>query len=414
MAGMFEIALAAGLLSGRGNLGGIMGRSLMDAQRAYLATSEDKRRNKLSELQAQQAQMELDKHKAMERLAQLPSQFYTPPTPAGVDATGGMDTDPRAANNMIPGRLDLQGLSQKMLSMPYGLESGLKLQDMLKKQGPTYHNIAAGGRLIATDPTSGRVTGEFTNPKEEDPSPVVKLMKERSKFPPGSFEYNALTDAIEKAKSHPPGATMNNYGPPLPFVDPETKQTLYVQPPTRPGAPSQVVTDPRTGKPASKPNETAVKDPSEFQSKAKLYYQSMDSATQVLHRLEMSGRTDWKMTPQEAVISNEDAKTVLMSPARQKYVQAQRQWIDSINRVRSGANLPELEYHRAVRTFFPTIGEGKELIEQKRQQRAQEEAAMRDAAGRAMKDAPASTAPSGLPSMSDIDAEIARRAGKGR
>jgi hypothetical protein len=70
-----EIALAAGLLSGRGNLGGIMGRSLMDAQRAYLATSEDKRRNKLAELQASQVQIELDKAAQQKKQQALLDQF---------------------------------------------------------------------------------------------------------------------------------------------------------------------------------------------------------------------------------------------------------------------------------------------------------------------------------------------------
>jgi hypothetical protein len=84
-----EIALAAGLLSGRGNLGGIMGRSLMDAQRAYLTTSEDKRRNQHAEQQAQQMRMMLEQQEALKQQRLKQEQFRASiPAPS---ALGGVD-----------------------------------------------------------------------------------------------------------------------------------------------------------------------------------------------------------------------------------------------------------------------------------------------------------------------------------
>jgi hypothetical protein len=60
------------------------------------------------------------------------------------------------------------------------------------------------------------------------------------------------------------------------------------------------------------------------------------------------------------------------------------QWIDSVNRVRSGAQLPEIEYSRAVRTFFPQIGEDDKVVKQKAAARKKEEQFIREAAGRAL------------------------------
>lgn len=132
----------------------------------------------------------------------------------------------------------------------------------------------------------------------------------------------------------------------------------------------------------------AKKDPTEFQAKAALYFNSMKQATRTLDSLEQATETSRfkEITPGvgEAAVPTETAKNVVRSKVRQRYNQAARQWIDSINRVRSGANLPEMEYERAVVTFFPAYGDSAETIRQKRAARAQEESSMRDAAGRAL------------------------------
>jgi hypothetical protein len=377
MAGLFdysdpEIALAAGLLSGRGNLGGIMGRSLMDAQRAYLATSEDKRRNKQADLQAQQMQMQLAQAEQERQQRRKMDEFRgrIPMPGVGPDGVG----PPNAS------QADL--LSHEAVRAGFG--DPIAYINSLRKDN-TPHISKPGD--VARD-AQGNIIWQNPDKDKEDKDVAFLKLLHGDNTP--AF-WAAMKQLETKRTTHQPGATMNNYGPPLPFVDPETKQTLYVQPPTRPGAPSQVVTDPRTGKPASKPADPAsVKAPTEFEAKAGLYFKSMTTATGVLDQIEKSNA--WRPSMAETVPGNPDIQNLVRSETRQKYVQAQRQWIDSINRVRSGANLPEIEYDRAVRTFFPTYGEGESVRQQKAAMRKQEEQAMQAAAGRALKEAPSAPA----------------------
>ena len=118
----------------------------------------------------------------------------------------------------------------------------------------------------------------------------------------------------------------------------------------------------------------------------------MDNASKTLNHLETKGA---KITPTYGEVLLDESTTAgkigvskIRTEERKSYVQAQKQWIDSINRVRSGANLPEIEYNRAVATFFPEVNDSPERIEQKRLARAGEEANMRTAAGRAMPNQP--------------------------
>ena len=57
------------------------------------------------------------------------------------------------------------------------------------------------------------------------------------------------------------------------------------------------------------------------------------------------------------------------SPERQQVVQAQRNFVNAILRVESGAAISESEFNNAQRQYFPQVGDSKEVIEQKRQNR---------------------------------------------
>lgn len=57
------------------------------------------------------------------------------------------------------------------------------------------------------------------------------------------------------------------------------------------------------------------------------------------------------------------------SPARQATVQAQRNFVNAILRVESGAAISEGEFNNAQRQYFPQPGDTKDVIEQKRQNR---------------------------------------------
>ena len=57
------------------------------------------------------------------------------------------------------------------------------------------------------------------------------------------------------------------------------------------------------------------------------------------------------------------------SPERQQVVQAQRNFVNAILRVESGAAISESEFNNAQKQYFPQVGDSKEVIEQKRQNR---------------------------------------------
>ena len=129
----------------------------------------------------------------------------------------------------------------------------------------------------------------------------------------------------------------------------------------------------------------------EFENKAALYFKSMTTASKTLDSLEdLKTSQDGNPVASKSVFvsgyeqfnPSETLTQKNRSPQRKSYVQAQKQWIDSINRVRSGANLPEIEYNRAVATFFPIYGDADAEVAQKSLARKQEEEAM-SVAGRA-------------------------------
>jgi hypothetical protein len=157
-------------------------------------------------------------------------------------------------------------------------------------------------------------------------------------------------------------------------------QTMIAVPdPTSPTGFRNVPSNRAAGLPAAAPTGSQ-KAPTEFQAKAGLYFGSMRKASETLNALEDSGVNVAPGTI-EQFAPGQTAQQVARDPNRKSYVQAQRQWIDSINRVRSGANLPEIEYERAVMTFFPQYNDGPAEIAQKRSAREQEEALMLNAAG---------------------------------
>jgi hypothetical protein len=356
-------------------------------------------------LQDELLQSQIDQQKREAELAKLPGQFYRAPSSPGVDATGGMDTAlENPANASGPGGFDLPGYATALMGK--SPLQAIQLQQLLKKDTTP---LKVGKGEVLLDPTTRQPIYSNTQPDEDKESPVARLIRERNKLDPADPTRRIFDEAIKKASTHQEPVSINNYGSPLPVQLPGGG-TGYIQPPSRPGGPSQILNIPGTSTPAVKPAEGTAKAPTEFEAKAGLYFKSMTKATETLDQIESTNA--WRPSLAESATSNyPTAQTIAQTEARQKYTQAQRQWIDSINRVRSGANLPELEYHRAVRTFFPTYGEGENIRKQKADARRQEEEAMKVAAGKALSQ---EAAPSGLPSMSEIDAEIARRARRGK
>jgi hypothetical protein len=106
----------------------------------------------------------------------------------------------------------------------------------------------------------------WQNPAEEKAESVpeiAKLIRERDKLPPGHPMRAIYDQAIQKATTHQPGTNVTvGLQAPVSAMDSSGNEVL-VQPTNRPGSPSQILTDPRTGKPfapkrdANTPNKVA-------------------------------------------------------------------------------------------------------------------------------------------------------------
>jgi hypothetical protein len=351
-------------------------------------------------LQDQYLSNQIDQQKREAALANLPGQFIKPEM-RGVDATGGMET--AVENNTVPASMDLQGLVRAYMAAPGGIEKGFALQQALAPKKPEYKTV---GKSLVRIGNDDRVDPVFTDPEEAKKDEQIERLK--LIYGDGTPALKAAMQRLGLKMTSHPDPIQVSYGAPMAALNPATGKIELVRPDNKGGMNFTGIEPP--------PKDPREKDPTEFQSKAGLYFKSMTKATETLDEIERTNGWRPSLAETGAAAKNwETAQTLVQGTSRQKYTQAQKQWIDSINRVRSGANLPELEYHRAVRTFFPTYGEGEELRKQKANARRQEEEAMREAAGRALPQQPQQqAAPSGLPSMADIEAEIARRRARGQ
>jgi hypothetical protein len=81
------------------------------------------------------------------------------------------------------------------------------------------------------------------------------------------------------------------------------------------------------------------------------------------------------------------ASNLARSPERQRYRQAQEDWVRAKLRKESGAVIADDEMDREIRVYFPQIGDDAKTVAQKAVSRAQAEQGMINAAGRAYKPA---------------------------
>ena len=72
------MALAAGLLSGRGNFNKVAGEALMGSQNVYRQAQEAQQRREAQELQRQTAEMQLAQAKRQQRIAEMAKQYLIP------------------------------------------------------------------------------------------------------------------------------------------------------------------------------------------------------------------------------------------------------------------------------------------------------------------------------------------------
>lgn len=125
---------------------------------------------------------------------------------------------------------------------------------------------------------------------------------------------------------------------------------------------------------------------SEGERNAAGYLMRMEEATKLLDQFEGKGAASYRSQAAGAVPFVGGAiRRAVMTPEQQQYRQAQEDWVRSKLRKESGASIASDEMEREIETYFPMPGDGKEVIAQKRRARATANEAMRQSAGRAIK-----------------------------
>jgi hypothetical protein len=84
---------------------------------------------------------------------------------------------------------------------------------------------------------------------------------------------------------------------------------------------------------------------------------------------------------------------VARSEERQKYRQAQEDWVRAKLRKESGAVIADEEMDREIRVYFPQLGDTPAVIKQKKESRKVAQDAMLRSAGKALSPTPTAPAP---------------------
>lgn len=125
----------------------------------------------------------------------------------------------------------------------------------------------------------------------------------------------------------------------------------------------------------------AAKQLTEGQAKATTYASQMQSASNVIDKVEGSGFNPTGLGEQLQV-GLAGGVTNIFSPAKaQQYKQAQEQWAESFLRAKTGAAATKEEVELNRKTFFPQQGDSKEVVRQKSEARAQAERDVLNMAG---------------------------------
>lgn len=148
--------------------------------------------------------------------------------------------------------------------------------------------------------------------------------------------------------------------------------------------------------PAAPPNPYAANEKlTEQQSKDRLFADRTANAHMTLLGLEgdinkgvggfLGGVAENANIPGVGPVRDTATFNTASSVNRQKYVQAQRDFVNAVLRKESGAAISPSEFENARRQYFPMPGDSKEVIEQKRRNRQIEIEGLMQGAGRTYK-----------------------------
>lgn len=119
----------------------------------------------------------------------------------------------------------------------------------------------------------------------------------------------------------------------------------------------------------------------ELQSKQVAFAQRMKGASEVINKLEAEGYGEPGLKDAVAREIQNPLGNYLVSDTGKKYTAAAREWISGVLRLDSGAAVPEEEFWRYFQTYFPQAGDPPEVVEQKRDMRANVEQAINMGSG---------------------------------
>ena len=231
-------------------------------------------------------------------------------------------------------------------------------------------SVSPGGALVR----NGQVV--FQSPERPPaPSDLGRLTAEMSALPPGDPRRAIYADAIRKATTHAPAASMSvRYGAPFEGVGPDGKPMLYQ--PGNDGGPARPL--------GLAPPPKEPKDPTEGQSSSAGYVSRMITAEGNYGKIGKDGRpTLGSELAANLPLTGGLAGPYVRTENQQLARQAQEEWVRAKLRKESGAAIPPDEMDREIKTYFPQPGEPDSVAKQKAQSRRQAQAAMTSAAGRA-------------------------------
>jgi len=218
------MAMGLQLMQAKGKLFPALGQAGIAGIGASDQMMQQQQQAKMQALQRKMVGYQLSDAERQQQLANLPGQFYRAPSSPAIDATGGMETAVEAPNNASgPGGFDIQGYMKALQGMDFNRY--LQTAAALKTDKTKPVALGRDQRLINPDTGAEMVPAL---PSDADGSQLAKLVKEYAALPADSPMRKVYQDAITKATTHQPAATMNNYGAPAAGVDLSTGSPVFV------------------------------------------------------------------------------------------------------------------------------------------------------------------------------------------
>lgn len=361
-----ELALAAGLLGGRGSFNQVLGNALLGGQQAFDAAQAARQRAELTGTQITRAKLEeaqLREAQAQKRLIDEAARASMI-SPAQQALAGGGGPTPQAAERMagLQPQFDQAGFINRLFAV--NPAQAFELQARLAKEGYT---LAPGA--VRFDANNRQVAAAPANAADKT-SPIAQMIADRERFPPGSPLRSIMDAAIQKATTHPPGVQVS-YGQPVAGIDEQGKPVFFQ--PAKGGGPPAIMQ-------GVQPPPRAPEKLTEAEAKAAAYASQMAAARREMASVGYEPNTLLKQA--QVGIAGTPARGLAPESA-QRVRQSQEQWAEAYLRFKTGAAATEAEVVRNVRTFFPVPGDSPGVIAQKARMREQAEQDVRLVAGRA-------------------------------